>query len=130
MRLLLTISCFLLLCGNVNAQQTQPRENELGACLAYADYLNRNDRATMKNQDFVQKYGSRIPKIMDDLRPCMKGKAGTSEDVKNCSSSTLSKADFDFFSGFNLARYGIRVSEPNMAEIQSKYRTTCGSVIY
>jgi hypothetical protein len=59
----------------------------------------------------------------------MKGKADTPQQFKNCMASTLSKADYDFLEGWNLGYYGIEISEPNMNEIKSKFRTSCNTIV-
>ena len=130
MKSFLMFTSFMFLCGSLNAQEIKPYEQvSYGSCLAFAQYLNKEDRPTIRNKEFVAKYQPRMNSLMSSLQGCMKGKVDTPEQMGICARSLFNTADYDFVKGYNQGWYGIKVSEPNMKEIQSKYRTTCGSII-
>ena len=115
--------------NNIDNINSQIAKSQMITASNFAQYLNKEDTPTMKNRDFIAKYQPRFQKIYQSLGNCMKGKQDTSQQVKICIDSSLSKEEADFYKGYNIAIMGIRASEPNMNEIKSKFRTTCGDIV-
>ena len=125
--MVLTLSVFMVTISIHAYAAYEDYEN--GVCLAFTQYLNKRDVQTMKNSRFNQKFQPRLQNAINAMNSCMKGKADTPQQVKICAQSSLSKADFDFFEGWNMGFKGIDASEPNMNEIKSKFRTSCNTIV-